>query len=93
MKNEAEAHYLCALLNSKPVREFVKTYSSAGRGFGAPSVMNHIGIPKFNPKDSLHTQLANLSKKLHEYNGAEKNLSGLEAQVDSLVKKLFSISQ
>ncbi|MGB9853083.1 MAG: Eco57I restriction-modification methylase domain-containing protein, partial [Candidatus Kapaibacteriota bacterium] len=40
---ESEAHYLCAIINSKPVRDFIKSFSSAGRGFGTPSVMEHIG--------------------------------------------------
>lgn len=48
--NEAEAHYLCAIINSMPVRDFIKSFSSAGRGFGTPSVMKHVGIPKFDPK-------------------------------------------
>ncbi len=32
--NEFEAHYLCAIINSTPVRDFIKSFSSAGRGFG-----------------------------------------------------------
>lgn len=47
--NEAETHYLCALINSKPVRDLIKSFSSAGRGFGTHSVMEHVGIPKFDP--------------------------------------------
>lgn len=30
--NEPEAHYLCTIINSKPVRDFIKSFSSAGRG-------------------------------------------------------------
>jgi hypothetical protein len=55
------------------VREFIKSYSSAGRGFGAPSVMNHVGIPKFDPKNKLHQKLSELSKTLHEFKAAENN--------------------
>lgn len=91
VKDESEAHFLCAVINSGPVREFVKTYSSAGRGFGAPSVMNHIGIPKFDSKDSLHQQLAELSKKLHESKLADKDLRKLEPQVDDAVRRLFKL--
>ena len=32
-KSEAEAHYVCAILNSTLVRFYVRSYSSAGRGF------------------------------------------------------------
>lgn len=91
--NEAEAHYLCAIINSTPVREFIKSYSSAGRGFGAPSVMDHVGIPKFDPKNKLHRKLSELSKTLHELK-AERNLTDVEKyekEVDEAVCELFGI--
>lgn len=61
-----EAHFLCAIINSGPIGEFVKAYSSAGRGFGAPSVMEHIRIPKFDPLNELHMKLVSLSITLHD---------------------------
>ncbi len=73
---EAEAHYLCAVINSTPVREFIRSYSSAGRGFGAPSVMSHVGIPKFDPQNELHKKLAEVSKSLHELK-AKNELRGI----------------
>ena len=65
-KDEGEAHYLCSVLNSSVVRQFIKSYSSAGRGFGAPSVMEHVGIPKYDPNNKLHQELSQLSKELHD---------------------------
>lgn len=89
--NEAEAHYLCAIINSTPVREFVKSYSSAGRGFGAPSVMNHIGIPKFDSHKKLHDKLSQLAKELRNLKaqGRPEELTRLEQQVDKSVIELF----
>ncbi|KPK78004.1 MAG: hypothetical protein AMJ89_01365 [candidate division Zixibacteria bacterium SM23_73] len=94
-ENEAEAHYLCAIINSTPVREFIKSYSSAGRGFGTPSVMNHIGIPKFNPKNKLHQKLVQLSKTLHDLKAEDKldEVARLEREVDRSVYKLFGITR
>ncbi|MCM8817103.1 MAG: N-6 DNA methylase [Candidatus Omnitrophica bacterium] len=91
--SESEAHYLCAIINSKPVRDFIKSFSSAGRGFGTPSVMEHVGIPKFNPKNPLHKKLSEISKKCHRLKaaGKEKELEKLEEENDELVKKLFLI--
>jgi methylase of polypeptide subunit release factors len=92
-ENENEAHYLCAIINSTPVREFIKSYSSAGRGFGAPSVMNHVGISKFDPKNKLHQRLAGLSKTLHTLK-AEGNLTDIEKhekEVDEVMKELYGI--
>lgn len=91
--NEAEAHYLCAIINSTPVREFIKSFSSAGRGFGTPSVMNHVGIPKFDPENELHQKLAQLSKTLHGLKAEDKHdeVAGLEKEADDSVRKLFGI--
>lgn len=93
--NEDEAHYLCAILNSTVVREFVKSYSSAGRGFGAPSVMEHVGIPKFDAKNKAHAKLAQLSKELHaaRSKSALSKIPRLEKQVDDAVAKLFGIDE
>lgn len=90
---EDEAHYLCAIVNSIPVRDFIKSYSSAGRGFGAPSVMKHIGIPKFDSKNLLHLELSKMSQTLHQLKakGEEKTIPQLEKENDELVKKLFGI--
>ncbi|MGC8893498.1 MAG: Eco57I restriction-modification methylase domain-containing protein, partial [candidate division WOR-3 bacterium] len=93
--NESEAHYLCAIINSKPVRDFIKSFSSAGRGFGTPSVMEHVGIPKFDPKNPLHQKLAEISQRCHQLKieGKEKEIEKLEKENDGLVKKLFSITE
>jgi len=91
--NESEAHYLCAIINSKPVRDFIKSFSSAGRGFGTPSVMEHVGIPKFDHKNPLHQKLSEISKKCHQLKseGKEKEIKKLEKENDGLVKELFRI--
>jgi len=93
VENESEAHYLCAIINSEIVRDFIKSFSSAGRGFGTPSVMEHVGIPKFDPQNPLHQKLAEISKRCHQLKaeGKEKEIEKLEKENDELVKKLFSI--
>jgi type I restriction-modification system DNA methylase subunit len=93
VENESEAHYLCAIINSKPVRDFIKSFSSAGRGFGTPSVMEHVGIPKFDPKNPLHQKLAEISKQCHRLKaeGKDSEIAKLEQENDNLVKQLFQI--
>ena len=92
-ESEEEAHYLCAIINSIPVREYIKSYSSAGRGYGTPSVMEHVGIPKFDPKNKTHRKLADISKKCHhlKIKGNDDEVAKLEKENDELVKKLFGI--
>lgn len=91
--NEDEAHYLCAIINSISAREFVKSYSSAGRGFGAPSVMEHIGIPKFDNKNKLNQKLAETSQKCHRLKakGNDEEIEKLEKEADTLTMKLFKL--
>jgi hypothetical protein len=90
-EDESEAHYLCAIINSNPVRDFIKSFSSAGRGFGTPSVMEHVGIPKFDPKNPLHQKLSEISKKCHQLKaeGKDSEIEKLEKENDDLVWKLF----
>jgi hypothetical protein len=94
-QREDEAHYLCAIINSKPVREFLKSFSSAGRGFGAPSVMEPIGIPEFDGKNPLHRQLASLSKELHNKKAQGQNMEclALELEVDDAAGRLFGLKE
>jgi type I restriction-modification system DNA methylase subunit len=92
--NEHEAHYLCVIINSKPVRDFIKSFSSAGRGFGTPSVMQYVGIPKFDPKNKLHRKLVEISKKCHQLKskGEEEEIEELEKENNKLVGKLFKVN-
>jgi hypothetical protein len=91
--NEEEAHYICAIINSTPVREFIKSFSSAGRGFGAPSIMKYICIPKFDPKNNLHNRLSELSLTLHKLKSedAVDEIADLERNLDIVVMELFDI--
>ena len=83
-----EAHYLCAVLNSAPVREFVKTFSANGRGFGTPWVVNRIKIPPFDHSNPTHLELAAISNRLHRQAGkACGDLQRMEAMLGSLVKR------
>jgi hypothetical protein len=92
-ENESEAHYLCAIINSTIVRNFVKSYSSAGRGFGAPSVMENVGIPKFKKENKTHKKLSELSKNLHslKIENKEEKVAELEKNVDKCVCALFRL--
>ena len=55
--------------------------------------MSHVAIPKFGPKNPLHQELAEISKKCHQLksDGKEKEIEKLEKENDELVKKLFGV--
>jgi hypothetical protein len=86
-----KAHYLCAILNSEIVNDFIKSFSSAGRGFGAPSIMNDFAIPCFNNSIEIHKQLAELSEKAHNLVKRGKSTENVENQINTVVKKLWNI--
>ena len=86
-----EAHYLCAITNSEIARKLIKSFSSAGRGFGTPSVMKYVGIPRFNPENSIHKRLSEKSQACHQLKaqGKYKEVERVEKEIDKLVNKLF----
>jgi hypothetical protein len=91
LDNKMEAHYLCAILNSTIVDAYIKSFSAPGRGFGAPSVMETLGIPLFDEKDPSHGKLAQLSIRAHKRVAADKDISIIEEEIEDLVRKLWNI--
>ena len=66
-----ESHYLCAVLNSSNVNKAIKPYQPRGT-WGARHIHRRpfeklpIPIPKFDPANKEHLQLAELSKDCHK---------------------------
>jgi len=86
-----EAHYLCAILNSDIINDFIKSFSSAGRGFGAPSVMSNLAIPKFDADNKIHKRLMKLSEDAHGLVQKGKSVEEIEKEINDLVRKLWNI--
>ncbi len=91
LDNKLEAHYLCAIMNSSLVDQYIRSFSSPGRGFGAPSAMETLGIPGFNAKEPLHKNLAALSIKAHMRVAGGKDVSEIEEEIETLVQELWNI--
>lgn len=86
----AEAHYLCALLNSKISSLIVISYIAA---FYSTHVLDHIAIPKYNPENGTHRQLSQLSQKAHKLAEEDKSdeLETLESEIDRAAAQLWDI--
>lgn len=91
LDKKLEAHYLCAILNTNIVDKYIKSFSAPGRGFGAPSVMETLGIPKFDEEDPLHNELAGLSINAHKCVAGDKGIENIEKEIENLVEKLWNI--
>lgn len=89
--NKDEAHYLCAILNSEIVNNFIKSFSAAGRGFGTPSVMENLAIPKFNPENRIHITLTELSERAHELAKKGQDIKDIEEKINELTLRLWNI--
>ena len=90
---EREAHYFCAVMGSSPSRLIAANYST-GKSFGAPHILHHIRIPRFDPKNALHRRLARLSERAHKAaaRGQTYRLAGIEARVDDAAAELWGIT-
>jgi len=100
-KTDDEAHYVCAILNSAAIRFLVRSYSSAGRGFGAPSIIKYLRVPKYAKSDQQHRKLSSLSKQAHdlakryyEQNDVEahEELKDVEEEIDRIVADVYGIT-
>jgi len=91
VQDSVEAHYLCAVLNSALVGNYIMSFSSAGRGFGAPSVTKTLAIPKFRRSNKLHRRLARLSLEAHKLVAKGFEPSEPQAAINEAVKQLWII--
>jgi len=86
------AYFLCAVLNSSPIRLLVRSYASYGSISG--HIMEYACIPPFRRADAVHRRLARLGKETHDA-VADSNmelLAVLEADVDQAVTGLWGIT-
>lgn len=91
VEDEKEAHYLCGILNSDVVDQYIRSFSSAGRGFGAPSVMSHLAIPKFSIDNRIHKEIAELSQKSHNLVSQGKDIETFQDELNDSVERLWNI--
>jgi Eco57I restriction-modification methylase len=86
-----EAHYICALLDSSPAQCAASGYIVL---HPSPHIMEHIAIPRFNPKDTTHRRLRELSEASHLAAAKDdiKGLASLEKEVDQIAAKLWGIT-
>ena len=77
--------------NKKIVNNFISSFSAAGRGFGAPSVMEHLSIPRFNLNNKIHNKLSSFSQIAHNLVRKGKSIEKINDEIDSEVRTLWNI--
>lgn len=88
----AEAHYLCAVMNSAPSRAFVGSYCIETQ-FSA-HVLTLMAIPQFKKNIDEHVVLADLSVRAHKAtkNGDDQAVQRIELEIDLAAAKLWGLS-
>ena len=85
-----EAHYLCAFLNSHPVRTWLGGFL-IGKQIGT-AVFEYMHVPRYNAQEPAHQQLIEISMVAHRerQETKSKNLlpEKLERELERLVRKI-----
>lgn len=87
----SEAHYVCALLNSLPIRGY---YRMRGYKHVSISFVEALEIRRFQPTNPAHLRLAALSEQAHIFSAANDAawVREIEAEIDRLVAQLWSLT-
>jgi SAM-dependent methyltransferase len=90
--SEDEAHFVCASLNSSIGQMVAVSYAVEIQM--NPHILEHIRIPRFDPKNPVHLRLAELSMQAHEAAkiGDEMRLREIEAEIDLWAAKLWNLT-
>lgn len=67
--NRVEAYYLCGILNSRTVAEFVESHNVA---IQVGDIFKHMRLPVFDRNSKVHTDLAKLVEKAHREPDSDK---------------------
>jgi hypothetical protein len=88
-----EAHYLCGLLNSGLVNFLVTAHSvRGGKGFGSPAMLEVLRLPRFDPENPCHQELAACCRQAHEAAGEESAITVLQQRMDGLAADLWGLT-
>ncbi len=88
----AEAHFVCAALNSSPSRFVVQNYIVLHPD---PHILQRVRVPRFNSSDPVHCQLAALSQQAHAAAAAGDTaaVQAIEAEIDRLAAQLWGLTE
>jgi methylase of polypeptide subunit release factors len=98
LRDEREAHYITAVLNSSIVQTVVASYLVEQ---SISDITKRIKVPKFDSKNALHVTLSELSQAAHKLarkhreekdEGALDQLRKVEDEVDKTCARLYGIS-
>ena len=97
LDSKDQAHYLCGLLNSEMVREYVESHNVA---IQVGDIFKHMRLPLFQRSNTTHRKLTDLVEQAHREGDAVKHAAMLgkirrmaEALLDRWAKTVVSIQK
>ncbi|MEM4721391.1 MAG: N-6 DNA methylase [Candidatus Methanomethylicaceae archaeon] len=90
--SKEEAHYLCAIINSSPVRALYQMFSYKHVSM---DFIRGISIPKFSHGKKIHLKLSELSEDAHKakFLNDTNKLKNIEREIDQLTSELWGLSE
>ncbi|MBI4516290.1 MAG: hypothetical protein HY699_10810 [Deltaproteobacteria bacterium] len=87
--SRTEAYYLAALLNSSVARQVVESYIVL---HPSPHILDHVRIPLFDPKSSLHKTIAELGKRAaqHAQRDEAEGLGTAMKEIDEAAEEMWA---
>jgi hypothetical protein len=91
--SQSEAHYICALLNSSIIMAVVQAYAVSIQM--DPHILDHIRIPRYDPNNPVHRELADLSRQAHDIaaRGDTARLGQVEKKIDELAAQVWGLTE
>ena len=90
--SEDEAYYVCGVLNSKWVADYVRSRIGKSKYPWSTKMMERIPVPLFDTADKVKKRICDLSKHIHKISSENKNYGKEEEALDNVVHKLLSSS-
>lgn len=84
--SKAAAHFVCGILNSNIVREYVESHTIQ---IQVSNIFKHLSIPQYKPSDARHTELSKLTQAAHKATSEAKRtkiLSKMSACAEVILK-------
>lgn len=88
-----EAHYLCAALNSAPVRLAVAAYAVSIQL--STHILRHVAVPSYSSRDATHRALVRISQRAHQaaQDQDQAALTRAERTLDRRAGQLWGLSE
>lgn len=85
--SENTAHYVCAILNSTLVKEYVQSHTIQ---IQVSNIFKHLNLPPFDAKNSDHRKVAKLSGDAHKAK-TEKKRTEILAAMDEISERILKV--